>query len=300
MTPEKPLSSRQCIYNLINRLPIDRIPKGELVIDPDVLMAAGYAQSGFDETLEMIHYLGLDLVVISPKYPTNPHRLPTPADYHWPDLNRWVQQTPLFTFAILDGAFEWGLRLFGLEDFLPKIVRSSDFVHEFIHQVETYNIKLFENLVTEGIDGIILADDIASSASVLVRPTTLRNTFLPSLARQAEMIQSKNIPVFFHSDGNYSLVIEDIVNAGFDGLHCLDKNAGMEINKIQEQFGDRICLWGHLVANDVTQSVHTSFRAELVDQIHQLSVQGRIILGTTSGLFTGIDTSLLKQIYSAV
>lgn len=300
MPDNKPLTSRERVLRLINRQAVDRIPKGELCIDEDVLHTAGYPHGGFDELSGFIDSSGLDLITLSPEYPERPARLPVPSEYHWPDLSRWVSQTSLFTFAILDGAFEWGMRLFGALEFLPMMVRSSSTVQEFIDQVESINLSVFENLEAAGIDGIILADDIAASNGVFIRPSLLRSTILPSLARQVEAISSKNIPVFFHSDGDYSLVIEDIVGTGIAGLHCLDKNAGMEIGAVQGQLGDRVCLWGHLDIGDIARSSDPSFRAHLVEDIHLLAEQGRFMLGTTSGLFTGMDIHLLKEIYAAV
>lgn len=300
MPDNRPLNSRERVLRLINRQAVDRIPKGELCIDEDVVHTAGYPHNGYDGLCEFVDLLGLDLITLSPEYPETSARLPAPSEYHWPDLSKWISRTSLFTFAILDGAFEWGMRLFGALDFLPMMVRSSSTVQEFIDQVERYNLSVFEKLESEGIDGIILADDIAASSGVFVRPSLLRSTILPSLARQVEVISSRNIPVFFHSDGDYSLVIEDIVNTGIAGLHCLDKNAGMEIHAVQRQFGDRVCLWGHLDVGDIAQSSDPSFRANLVEDVHLLADQGRFMLGTTSGLFTGMDIHLLKEIYASV
>lgn len=300
MPDNRLINSRERVLRLINRQAIDRIPKGELCIDEEVFHTAGNPHSGFDKLSEFIDFLGLDIITLSPERPDTSARLPAPSEYHWPDLNKWINHTSLFTFAILDGAFEWGMRLFGALDFLPKMVQSADFVQEFTGQVEKCNLSVFEKLASEGIDGIILADDIATSNGVFIRPSLLRSTILPSLARQAEVISSKNIPLFFHSDGDYALVIEDIVNIGIAGLHCLDKNAGMEIHAVQRQLGDRVCLWGHLDFGDIAQSSDPSFRADLVEDIRLLADQGRFMLGTTSGLFTGMDIHLLKEIYADV
>lgn len=300
MQNNKPLNSYDRVHRLITRQSVDRTPKGELVIDKDVLHEAGYLDGGFDETLEFVQSMGLDLVTLSPDIPKDPARLPQVSEYHWADLRKWGTQTSLFTFAILDGAFEWGLRFFTPLDFLTMLVQSPDTVKEFVHQIEETNLLLAERLVGEGIDGIILADDIATQNGLYARPAILRNMFLPSLARQVEAIQTKNIPVFFHSDGDYTLVMDDIVNAGFAGLHCLDKSSNMEISAIQRRLGDKVCLWGHLDVDDIARSGDYSFRTNLIHDIHQLALQDRLILGTTSGLFNGMDIQLLKEVYSLV
>lgn len=301
MNTNRPLSSRERVQNLIYHNVFDQIPKGELCINDDVFSSiAAITRGRFEEKFHFIQTLGHDLVSLSPHYPRDPKRVPSAEEYVWPDLDKWVGQTSLFTFAVIDGPFEWGLRIFGLEKFFTMIKKSPSSLEELISSVERLNMATVLKLEAEGINGIILADDIAYQSGLFVSPEILRSSFIPSLARQVEIISAKNLPVLYHSDGNYLPVIEDILNTGFNGLQCLEKNAGMDIKELQERFGEKICLWGHLEIDDVSQAGNATFLANLVESIHILASQGKFILGTTSGLFAGVDVNLLSTIYDAL
>jgi uroporphyrinogen decarboxylase len=276
----------------------DRIPTGELCIDKAVIkQALSCERAGFEETYAFVSGMNMDIFTISPVYPDQMKRLPRPDECLWPDLEKWTTQTPLFIFALLDGPFEWGLRIFGFHDFLIMDKISPSALSGFIREVEELNQALILFLTGAGIDGIILADDIAYAKGLLMRPSVLREYLSPSLSRQAAVATPKGLPVFYHSDGNYREFIPDIIEAGFHGLHCLDTSSGMEITQVQHQVGNALCLWGHLDMADATQAGDANKLPDLVDSIRRLASGKRFILGTNSGLFKGMDLEGLRALY---
>lgn len=278
-----------------------RIPVGELTIDKTLIERAMHCErAGFEESLAFIAGMHMDIVVLSPVYPERERSLPRPGECLWPDLKRWTTETPLFTFALLDGAFQWGMRLFGFQDFLILHKTAPATLNGFIQEVEKLNQSLIGFLGNNGIDGIILGEDIAYKQGLLMGPSVFREFFFPSLSKQAARAAHDNLPVFYHSDGNYREVIPDIIEAGFNGLHCLDKSAGMDITQIQEEVGNSLCLWGHLDLHDAKQAGDPSALRGLLDSIQRLASGKRLILGTGSGLFKGMDLEGLRALYQSV
>ena len=159
----------------------------------------------------------------------------------------------------------------------------------------------FERCQDVGIDGIIIADDIAYKDGLLFRPQAFNELFLPSLARQIECSSSKGVPVFFHSDGNYCPIIPSLIEVGFSGLHCIDKNCGMCPDALLHNYGDALCLWGHIDATDIElfrrQTESSGLHATLRHMKKSIA-DSRFILGTTSGLYPGMDTAGLKAFLS--
>ncbi len=294
-------SSRERVLNLIKNGKADRVPKGELVINDPLIQTELKCDSvNFAQRLAFVNSLGLDIITLSPTYPKVARELPRPQEYLWPDLEKWTKETSLFSFAILDGAFEWGMRLFGFEEYFILLKKSPDSLLEFIKEVEKLNTLMIEKLVGQGINGIILADDIAYQRGFLINPKTIRKYFMPSIERQVKEIDKAGVPAFYHSDGNYREVIGDIINAGFVGLHCLERNSGMLVDELQQEIGDKLCLWGHLDVNDLENSKEPACREELVKSINKLGKNNKFILGTNSGLFEAMDIESLKTLYSAV
>jgi len=279
----------------------ERIPIGELCIDHALIRQAEKGErSDFEETLSFVSRMNLDIFTISPVYPQNVKRLPHPAECLWPDLKKWTAETLLFTFALLDGAFEWGLRLLGFRNFLLLDKTAPAALRGFIQQVEKLNKTLIAFLAKSGVDGVILADDIAFGSGLMTRPAVLREYFFPSLARQTAAAAEHNLLAFYHSDGNYREVIPDIIDAGFSGLHCLDKSSGMDMARLQQEVGNALCLWGHLDINDAIQAGDSARLPDLTAAIQRLATGKRFILGTNSGLFQGMNVEGLSALYRSI
>ncbi|CEO90580.1 uroporphyrinogen decarboxylase family protein [Syntrophaceticus schinkii] len=280
-----------------NQLP-DRIPKGELCIEDDLVgQCLNCNQVGFEERAAFIEELGPDLVTLAPDYPVS-STVPETLDTALPDLEKWALKTPLFTFALLDGAFGWGTRTRGYTDFLMLSRSSPLSFQELIDRVEKLNREFIIRLIDRGVDGIIIADDIAYQCGLIINPHTLREFFFPSLARQVKAASGK-APVFFHSDGNYSEIIPELIDCGFQGLQCFERQAGMDPLKLKVQHPE-LCVWGTLEVEDLQRAKGADYLDKLASEINALSSHKGFILGTTCGLFKGIDLDGLTAIYNRV
>ena len=102
--------------------------------------------------------------------------------------------------------------------------------------------------------------------------------------------------MFFHSDGNLTALLDDIVAAGFDGLQCIEALAGMDIGAVKAQYGHSLCLWGNL---DPAQLLEAGDPAELAHSVQQIiqAVGRGLIFGTSSGLFAGMRLDTIRTVY---
>lgn len=94
-----------------------------------------------------------------------------------------------------------------------------------------------------------------------------------------------------HSDGNLLAIMADIVEVGFNGLHCLDKNSDMNPRDLQRLYGRDLCLWGEVAVEDLEPAEDEDAWSGLVNEVHDLYANGGFILETNSGLFDGIKIS---------
>lgn len=293
---KKQLNSRDLVYSAINHQITPRVPRGELVLKDIKSTESQNGKSAFERDYSLIHEMGLDIVSLSPIYDSGNDFY---IDYISLEIEKWTQNTSLFTFVILDGAFEYGLRYFGFDSYMKMIMKDPQGVNKFISKVEVLNIQTAAALADKGVNGIILADDIAFQSGLLIHPKYYRDIFLPSMIRQVKYINDLDMIPFFHSDGNYLQVIDDITDAGFRGLHCIDKNCGVTLEKLKP-YKDKLCLWGHLDMYDLELSNDSAGLSQIVSTINSVTDFKGIILGTNSGLFHGMDINALKKIYTQV
>lgn len=297
------MMSRERVTSTIKRQPTDKIPRGEIIIDDSVVQGfLSCREVGFEQRLGFLRHLGLDIICLTPQFGTrsNTNLFPLSSEVQWDDIDRWVGETEVFVFILLDASFGWGIRIFGFEKLVHMLNREFSEFLELIQAVDKLNLEVTERAAARGAMGVIIADDIAYQRGPMVHPAQLRKYFIPSLSRQVAAISKMNVPVFFHSDGDLNEVLPDIVEAGFDGLHCIEPGAGMNIGLIKQQYGSRLCLWGNL---DPVHLVLPRTRQELLDQVSAiLSVSaagGGFIFGTCSGLFKGVRPDNLRIIYGA-
>ena len=292
---------RERVRRAVEHREVDRIPRGELVIDDDVAaqtLDCPKDAFSFSGRLEFVRRTGLDAYCLSPRYSPG-DALPAARDCTFPDLRSWVLDTDLFIFGLLDGVFDWGVRLLGFERFITLAISSPLSFEELAAGVQRLNTGLIAHLADAGVGGIIIADDLAYRRGLYTSPAVIRKYVIPSLAAQVQAARSaaSGMPVFFHSDGNFTPIIPDIIGAGFNGLHCLDRNSGLDLAETRRLYGDRLCLWGSLDVADTLRAGEVGYLEGLRDAVLDATGGRGFILGTSSGIFSGMDMAGLMSVY---
>ena len=278
----------------------DRPPRGELCIDDAVVSGfLGVTDVAHPHRVEFASRLGLDLICLPADYGLRgeTHRLPATDVVRWNDLGRWRTETDFFVFVLLDGGFSWGMRLLGFEDFMVAVARDAAKIQSLVRDVEAFNFTLIRKAASQGAHGIVLADDIAHGSGLMIPPESLRRLFFPSIARQAELARSVGLSVFFHSDGNLNSILDDLAYSGVDGLQCLEKAAGMDLDAVHKELGDRLCLWGNLDPALLTAPLNREELERQVSAITATAARGGVIFGTSSGLFKGMRPESIQYAY---
>jgi uroporphyrinogen decarboxylase len=285
----------------IRRQPAGGIPTGELTMDRSFLEALlawngrrNIAKMGDTQMLiECSRLLDHDLVCLQsnpagsdgsdPSAPVRPIARLADAD--------------LFVFWIVDGAFQRTMSRHEFMTFMKSMAASPDAVAGEMKDASRQVTASMEQGVSHGAHGIIIADDIAYQASSYMSPEFGRRYLLPVWRRQTMAARALNVPVFFHSDGNINRFVPLVVEAGFDGLQCIEPAAGMDIFSIGRTYGSRLCLMGNIdpsllcgLDNPKTGD-HDSRRLDraVADLIAGFGDRGGLILGTASGLHAGMS-----------
>jgi hypothetical protein len=96
-----------------------------------------------------------------------------------------------------------------------------------------------------------IGDDIAYKGRLMFSPRFLRETFLPCLKRMMRPLKEAGIKVIYHSDGDLTEVLNDLVEAGIDGLNPIEPAAGMDIGWLKRRYGKRLILVGNVDCSQV-------------------------------------------------
>jgi len=310
----------QRVKAAISRKPIDRVPKGELVVEtefirnymawladpesPSLFKSGKTAAPLTHETeIEFYQSAGLDLVCVQDT------RDETGDEGSSADTMRFRRYTDegLFVFSLINGAFQTVMCSRDFMAFMGDVVRSPEDVAKAMRNVTVEIARRMEQDLSDGAHGIIIADDIAYNQGPLVPPKFVAKYLLPCWQTQVAAAKGLGIPVFFHSDGNLNTLLPSIVDAGFNGLQCIEPAAGMDIGKIKRENGDRLCLMGNmdpaLLSADPAglQTTGDNGLREVSDAtaalISAAAPGGGFIFGTCSGLHGEMCPEKVHRMY---
>ncbi len=149
-------------------------------------------------------------------------------------------------FWMMRGAFVRGWRLVGMDNLMLKMVDDPEFVHQLGSMVAEYNLRELDMLVDAGIDVLVLEDDIAETRAPLISPKFFEEFVNPYNRRVVEAAHAKGLKVVRHSDGNLWSLLDILLRTGYDGLNPLEPQAGMDMKRVKEYCGDRLCLLGNI------------------------------------------------------
>jgi hypothetical protein len=144
-----------------------------------------------------------------------------------------------------------------------------------------------------GMSAIAVADDIAGNRGLLFSFDDFAANLLPVYAEIAGAIKDNGLYAFFHCDGNTSHIIDSLIGAGYDCIHPVDGQAGMNIRELTRVFGERVSFMGHI---DAVAWGPQKVREERKWAKEKMGAGG-LILGSSGGISRGTVTKGLTALY---
>jgi len=122
--------------------------------------------------------------------------------------------------------------------------------------------------------------DIASKMGLLFSPEFLKREFFPRLKLLIDEWHNHNIKVIYHSEGQLTEVISDIIKAGADGINPLEPDI-LDIKQLRKDYPDLI-FWGGIDNNELLCNGRVEEVEQAVkDLIKNAGSNGRLLLGSS-------------------
>jgi hypothetical protein len=128
----------------------------------------------------------------------------------------------------------------GFEHFAASLYDDPGLIEDLFALYAGWQARVVANLSQMDFDFLWLADDIAFKTQPYVSPKTFRRVFLPHYRRVVAQIGK---PWIFHSDGNLTPILDDLLSLGMNGLHPIEP-AAMDIRLLKQRYGGQVCLVG--------------------------------------------------------
>jgi len=158
----------------------------------------------------------------------------------------------------------------GLEQSLIDPYDDPDFTHHLLNKISdsfySYHRKMFETW-----DGLLditqVTDDYGSQHGTLISLNIFREFYKPHIKRFIDLAKEFGIKIMHHDDGAMRPFLPELVELGIDILNPVQHNCpGMEIDKLKDDFGDKICFHGGIENQEIlpfgtTEEVRKEVRA---------------------------------------
>lgn len=286
------MNSKQRVMAAINHTKVDKIPKGELWLEGDLIkIILNKENITLEDEIEAYKMLNMDLRVIMLNYKCkiedNDYSSIVFSGFEKLQLNilkEWHQKSDLFIMAGISGPFESLSFLLGFEKLMFMIKKNPNTLIKLIEKWTDFIIENLIDIINHGANGILIADDIAYNQSTYMSITHMQYLLFPFYKRVVSILKKRNIPVFFHCDGNITNIISHLIDIGFSGLHSLEKESNMDILNIKNQFGKDICLMGNISMSLLIEGKVLEIEKQVNSLIDEFGINGGFILGTSAGV----------------
>ena len=182
---------------------------------------------------------------------------------------------------VLLGGFEQGLMEYSLN---PDIVKAASKQEVIMGNHED------SWFIRSGIDAVLWGQDFAYNSGPMISPKMFEEFVVPNAKKRINNIKRKfNLPVIKHACGNNQVLMDMFLDIGYDCYQSIQTTAGMDIKKLKEDYGSRICLWGDINYEKIVEGSKEDVRKDIQYAVNHASQNGGFILGSSHSIAVGTN-----------
>lgn len=202
-----------------------------------------------------------------------------------------------FTFGATNIGLDPMLLNFGMDNFAYTLMDEPQVVEQMLDIYTEWTIRTVEQIEKTGVDAIWFTDDIAFNTSLMFSPEFFREICKP---RMKKVMDSCNLPVIYHSDGNISEVIPDLIDIGINAIHPNEPGA-MDIVENKKRFKNQICLIGNLdLRSTLVTSPVEDVEKEVFYLLENVGEHGGYIMSSSNSIADYCKLENVKAIRPAI
>jgi uroporphyrinogen decarboxylase len=180
-----------------------------------------------------------------------------------------------------DGTFPWNQTV-GMEEFLVRMLTDEEFVQRAVDVYVGRNIKMLEAALDAGADAVMTTDDYSDNRGPIMGAGTFRKFIIPGIKRQVQAVHKKGKIFIKHTDGNTWDILDDLIGTGIDGWHGIQINIGMDMAKLKEKYGSKLCFFGGTNCDTLITGTPEDIRQEVLQAIQGAAKGGGLVVTTSN------------------
>ncbi len=193
------------------------------------------------------------------------------------------------------GPFGLTMESMGFEHFFYSLFDDRDLVKEVINRRTQWFIEIAKYVQELGVDFIVMGDDVAYKGKTFVSPDDFKELAIPYYKR---IVDSLDIPLFWHSDGFIEPLIDLALEAGIRGLHAIEPVAGNDLGRIKQRYGERLVLMGNVDCVGVLTTTDLDLVRQEVDRcMRQAKAGGGFMLASSNSLHSSCTIEAVTEMF---
>lgn len=273
-----------------------RLPRGELWLGTDLFKKANL-EDNLKGHLSLIRRLGQDILCLPLSNKISANKAIGYRYFSLKELEEASKIQDFFQIALIDGPFQRLAEKKGLMKILTEWKREK---HEFAKEYERERAEvdiLIKQCLELSVDAVIIADDLAGDRSPFVDPYDIQDFFFPFYNQAVSEIHSGHSYALFHSCGNITSLIPQLVSYGFDGLAAIQHRTN-DLLFVKEKYGSSLTLMAGIEAEILEAGeMSSSGLKEYERLIRSLTQCGGFIICSSSGLYSGDFLERIQELY---
>jgi len=189
----------------------------------------------------------------------------------------------------------------GMENVFADFYTNEPQVRRLLDALSDYVLELIRQWGELGADAIFLTDDWGSQQTLMISPEMWRSFFKPHYRRLFDEAHRLQMDVVFHSCGNVTDLVEDLIEVGIDALDPIQPGA-MNRDELARRFGGRVSFCGGVDLQQLlSRGTPREVRIEVRQMIETLGrpFGGGFILSPANVLTPEIPFENLEALFEA-
>ncbi len=203
--------------------------------------------------------------------------------------------------------FEWGTFLRRMDNFLTDLLCDQFNVEKLLDELLERHLATLKNVceaVGDVVDIIRFGDDLGMTTGPFMSPEIYRQLFKPRHKILCDYVKKHSkMHTFIHSCGSISLLMPDMIDAGFEIFNPVQTNAfNMDPEFLKNEFGKDCTFWGGGIetAGTLNGDSIEKIRDEVLKRMEIFSRGGGFVFNTVHNILPDVPPQNIIAMFDAV